>query len=80
MAFAFGDTDDLSIHTKQNRQSISLDFYTGSAGYRSILRYIHGSVMFLSWGVLLLFGVLWAHYFRESDEKILEIPKWFFYS
>jgi hypothetical protein len=37
----------------------------------------HIVCMFLSWGLLLPLGVLWAHNMRKSDKKLCSSPIWF---
>jgi hypothetical protein len=82
MAYAFGYTDSLTQHTTSDRQLITINFATGTTSQiwtvDDILRVVHGVTMFTSWGLLLLFGMLWARFSRKVELKINGTPAWFY--
>eukprot|EP01123_Difflugia_compressa_P010278 TRINITY_DN3723_c0_g1_i1.p1 TRINITY_DN3723_c0_g1~~TRINITY_DN3723_c0_g1_i1.p1 ORF type:complete len:894 (-),score=173.23 TRINITY_DN3723_c0_g1_i1:154-2589(-) len=82
VCWALGVSDSLSQHSSSNSHKLKINFMTGEVqktiGLTLVLRYVHGSLMFSSWGVILLAGMMWVRYFRQSEARVHGVPQWFY--
>jgi len=69
MVVAYGNSDFLSQHDPTSRvEGITINYLTGtSTATVDPLRYIHGIIMFTSWGVILPMGGFLARYRNEKN-------------
>jgi hypothetical protein len=73
-AYSSFNSDILGYHGATHSDGmISLNFYTGATSVKALpigLKDIHAIIMFISWGLILQFGILWARYARSLPNSI----------
>jgi hypothetical protein len=79
-AYSQTNTDALTFHGDAHTDTpgagadlLTVNFFSGSIGSQSGtlgIRDAHAILMFIAWGILLPFGMLWARYTRSRDNDI----------
>jgi len=73
-AHGSSNQDFLAYHNTDRTQGLlSANFYTGAMSIKKTplgLKDAHAIIMFISWGLILPFGVLWARYTRSLKNNI----------
>jgi len=70
-AYSEENKETLSFHGDTRTQSIiQVNFYSGISKQTIGIKDVHAILMFISWGLILPFGVLCARYLRASPEAL----------